>query len=229
MTEALTGIPVHFDTEALLKTAHVDAGGEDAATFAQLVALGRDVARPKVLLGEAFVEERGQDTVRIGGVTFTSRMLRANLDQVHRVFPFVATCGHEMDQVSLPEDEFMAQYWWDEIKAAALSCALRHLHEHLKRAYLLDKSAGMSPGAGDVEVWPIQQQTELFSLLGDVRAQIGVELTPSFLMVPNKSVSGIQFATDSDFRACQVCRRESCPSRSAAFDAELWKTVRAGE
>ena len=228
MTEALTSIPVRFDTEALLRAAHVEAGGEDAEVFQQLVALARDVARPKVLLGEAFVEERGQDTVRIGGVTFTSRMLRANLDQVQRVFPFVATCGHEMDQASLPADEFMAQYWWDEIKAAALGCALRHLHEYLKRTYLLGKSSGMSPGAGDVEVWPIQQQSELFSLLGDVKAQIGVELTPSFLMVPNKSVSGIQFATESDFLACQVCRREGCPSRSAAFDAELWKTVRTG-
>lgn len=229
MTEALGSIPVHFSTEALLKAAHVEPGGEDAATFEQLVALATEVARPKVLLGEAFVEERGEDTVRIGGVTFTSRMLRANLDQVQRVFPFVATCGHEMDQVDLPRDEFMAQYWWDEIKAAALGCALRHLHDHLKRTYLLDKSAGMSPGAGDVDVWPIQQQSELFALLGDVRGQIGVELTPSFLMVPNKSVSGIQFATESDFRACQVCRREGCPSRSAAFDAELWKTVRAEE
>jgi len=49
-----------------------------------------------------------------------------------------------------------------------------------------------------------------------------VELTDSFLMKPNKTVSGIVFPTEEDFRSCQVCRRADCPSRSAAFDAHLW-------
>jgi hypothetical protein len=83
----------------------------------------------------------------------------------------------------------------------------------------------MHPGSGDASVWPIEQQGPLFSLLGDVTGAIGVELTDSFLMVPNKSVSGVRFATEIDFRSCQLCHREGCPSRSAAFDPELWRSV----
>jgi len=44
-------------------------------------------------------------------------------------------------------------------------------------------------------------------------------------MVPNKTVSGVRFPTEHDFRACQVCHRDDCPSRSAPFDAELWEAI----
>jgi hypothetical protein len=58
-----------------------------------------------------------------------------------------------------------------------------------------------------------------------VTRHIGVVLTDSFLMIPNKSVSGIRFQTETDFRSCQVCRREVCPSRSAPFDKALWESL----
>ena len=226
MIEALTDIPVEFDLEALMGRVHVQPNTADAETFARLVDMAHEVARPKALRAESFVEARGEDTVRIDGVTFTSRMLRANLDRVERVFPYVATCGHEMDAVSLPRDEFLAEFWWDTIKAAALTAATKHLQEYLQQRFLLGKSASMNPGSGDVDVWPIEQQQELFGLLGDVKSLIGVELTPSFLMVPNKSISGIRFATEKDFRSCQVCRRENCSGRAAPFDEALWKSTR---
>ena len=123
MIEALTDIPVEFDIEALMGRVHVQPHTADAETFTRLVDMAREVARPKALLAESFVEARGEDTIRIDGVTFTSRMLRANLYRVERVFPYVATCGHEMDAVSLPSDEFLAEFWWDTIKAVALTTA----------------------------------------------------------------------------------------------------------
>ena len=83
----------------------------------------------------------------------------------------------------------------------------------------------MHPGSGDVSVWPIEQQQALFSLLGDVESEIGVRLTESFLMMPNKTLSGILFPTETDFGACQVCRRENCPSRKAPFDEALWQDI----
>lgn len=226
MIEALTDIPVEFDIEALMGRVHVQPRTADAETFTQLVDMAREVARPKALLAESFVEARGADTIRIDGVTFTSRMLRANLDRVERVFPYVATCGHEMDAASLPRDEFLAEFWWDTIKAAALTAATKHLQEHLQERFLLGKTASMNPGSGDVDVWPIEQQKELFGLFGDVESLIGVRLTPSFLMVPNKSVSGIRFTTEKDFRSCQVCRRENCSGRAAPFDEVMWKSTR---
>ncbi|MGI5867872.1 MAG: vitamin B12 dependent-methionine synthase activation domain-containing protein [Kiritimatiellia bacterium] len=223
--KALTNIPVDFDVESLLKRVHVEPRTEDARTFEHLVEQAREVARPKALYVESFIEAKGEDTVRIDGVTFTSRALRLNLDKAERVFPFVATCGRELDEVRLPQDEFLAAFWWDAIKTSAMRCAVRHLNDHLKTRHLLSRHAAMNPGSGDADVWPIEQQRELFALLGDVKRLIGVELTPSFLMVPNKSVSGILFATETDFRSCQVCRREDCPGRRAPFDRRLWNAI----
>ena len=74
-------------------------------------------------------------------------------------------------------------------------------------------------------MWPIEQQRELFALLGDVEGLIGVRLTASFLMVPTKSVSGLRFASAAEFYSCQLCRREKCPGRRAPFDRALWQRV----
>jgi hypothetical protein len=218
----LIDIPFALDMVSIARTVHVEPDSPDGRMLRELIEQARQIARPKALYREAFIDSKGDDTVAIEGVTFTSRMLRANLDRVERVFPFVATCGHEMDTVTLPAGDFLAEFWWDAIKAVLLGGAIWHLSEHLKQRFALGKAASMSPGSGEVDVWPIEQQRELFALLGDVKGQIGVELTESFLMKPNKTVSGICFATKVDFHSCQVCRRKDCPSRSAAFDPALW-------
>ncbi len=226
--ETLTDLPFELDVSALLRRVHLEPGTDDARQFEELVGLARRVGRPKAAYAEAFVDERGEATVRIGGVTFRSRALRMNLDAVERVFPVVATCGREVDHARRPSGDPLHEFWWETIKSELLAAARRHLDEHLRRRFRLGKTATMSPGAGDAAVWPIEQQRELFALLGDVEGRIGVALTPSFLMTPNKTVSGILFPTETDFRACQVCRRETCPSRSAPFDRRLWESIQEG-
>ena len=101
-----------------------------------------------------------------------------------------------------------------------------YLNEYLLQKYKIGKTASMQPGSGDTTVWPIEQQKELFSIFGDVERLIGVRLTDSFLMQPNKSVSGIIFPTEIDFKSCQLCHRESCQGRSAPFDKDLWESMR---
>ncbi|MDI6451365.1 vitamin B12 dependent-methionine synthase activation domain-containing protein [Anaerobaca lacustris] len=220
--KTLSDIPFELDLVSIAKTVHVEPDSPDGRTLAELIETARRMARPKALYTEAFIDAKGAETVTVDGITFTSRMLRANLEPIERVFPFIATCGHEMDTADLPAGDFLVEFWWDAIKAVLLGTAIRHLNEHLKHRYALGRTASMSPGSGDVDVWPIEQQAELFALLGDVKGQIGVELTESFLMKPNKTVSGICFATEVDFHSCQVCRRKDCPSRGAPFDPHLW-------
>ncbi|MBN2581421.1 MAG: vitamin B12 dependent methionine synthase [Planctomycetes bacterium] len=218
----LIDIPFELDVVSIAKTVHIEPDSPDGRTLRELIEKAWQIAQPKAMYKEAFIDGKGADTVTVGGLTFTSRMLRANLEPVERIFPFIATCGHEMDTADLPAGDFLIEFWWDAIKAVLLGGAIRHLNEHLKQRYALGKMSSMSPGSGDVDIWPIEQQRELFSLLGDVKGQIGVELTESFLMKPNKTVSGICFATKVDFHSCQVCRREDCPSRTAPFDLALW-------
>lgn len=224
--EALTQIEPALDTAALLARVHVAPDSEDAAAFTALVDQARAVARPKALYAEAFVEGRGDDTVWIAGLTFTSRMLRRKLETVERVFPYVATCGHEMDDVALPAGDVLVQFWWDAIKAELLAVARAHLLAQLTERFRLGQTARMSPGSGDADVWPIEQQRPLFALLEGVTPFIGVILTESCLMIPNKSISGLLFPTEEDFQTCQVCHRDPCPNRRASFDAAVWHSLR---
>jgi len=226
--EILTDIGFELDLDALSADLHVEPDTDDAREFAELLEKARASGKPKAVYKESYVEERGEDTVRIDGVTFTSRALRTNLEGIERVFPYVATCGEELDLIDLPTEDFVMRFWLDAIKATLLHSSTMHLSAYLDRKYALGKTSVMSPGSGDVTVWPIEQQQLLFSLFGDVKDLIGVELTDSFLMLPSKSVSGIRYPTERDFHSCQLCHRRNCPSRAAPFDKELWESMQDG-
>jgi hypothetical protein len=227
LVEALTSIPFDLDTESLMKQVRVVRGTDDAREFHDLLNMAKVHGKPKAVYAECFIEAKGDDTVRIEGITFTSLTLRRSLDTVERVFPFVVTCGNEIDQTIPVKGDFLKEFWRDTVKESLLMSAHKYLCDYLHRKFRLSKTAIMSPGSGDVTVWPIEQQKELFAVLGDVHGQIGVRLTESCLMVPNKTVSGVRFPTENDFRTCQVCHRENCPSRSAPFDKEVWDSMQS--
>lgn len=223
--QILSDIPFTLDAESLMDSLRIEPGSDDARDFEAYIQLAESIGNPKAVYREAFVDERTDDSVRLGEITLTSRMLSANLSSAERVFAFVATCGKEVHDGDPSNGDFLKEFWWDAIKSRLLGAARKHLGDLLQDAHRLGKTASMSPGSGDATVWPIEQQRPLFALIGDVREAIGVELTDSFLMIPNKSVSGITFRTEDDFRSCQVCHRDGCPSRSAPFDEKLWQSI----
>ena len=132
----------------------------------------------------------------------------------------MATCGSELDEIDLTDEDYLAAYWLDTFKAMALSSATTRLRKDFQTRFGGGKYATMNPGSADRSVWPLEQQKELFSLFGDVEKIIGVVLTDSYLMVPNKSVSGIFFHTEISFVNCQLCTREVCPNRKTPYQGE---------
>jgi hypothetical protein len=209
----------------LMKHLHIEPGSDDEKELQILMDLACEVGNPKAAYAVSFVETRDGDTVKIGGTSFTSRTLSRNLASSERIFPLLATCGHEMDEAFPAKGDMVKEFWWDMIKGQMLAAANTYLDDHLHRKFRLGKTVTMRPGSGDASVWPIEQQRELFALMGDVEQAIGVRLTDSFLMIPNKTTSGILFPTEVDFRSCEVCHRENCPSRHAAFNRQLWEEI----
>jgi hypothetical protein len=223
--EILSSIPFTLDADRIMTEARVEAGSEDAADLLALIEGARNIGRPKAAYAVSFVTAREGDQVRIDEVSFQSRVLAHHLKDVERVFPHVATCGSEMDREFSASGDLVKEFWWDLIKSRLLGAAHEYLNDHLHRKFRLGKTTVMRPGSGDASVWPIEQQTGLFALLGNVKRDIGVELMASSLMAPNKTISGILFPTETDFRSCEVCHRESCASRQAAFNQVLWDTL----
>ena len=208
-----------MDLDQLLKRLHVRER-EYVEELKGLAGEAQAVARPKALYKMAFIESQGDDYVVVDDVVLTSRVLRVNLDKAHRVFPFVATCGMELEEWTRSIDDVLHRYWADTIKRMALRSAIRALNEHLAEYYRPGRTSTMSPGS--LADWPLREQGALFSLLGNARDSIGVQLTDSFLMIPTKSVSGMRFPTEESFESCQLCPREHCPGRRAPYDKGLY-------
>lgn len=213
----LENIPVTFNVKDVLTRMHISPDDADLRrSVERVVEIAESVARPRAMYAVRYVEEREGDRVRIDDVWFNSRVLRLNLAEVHRVFPYVATCGRELEEAELPADDFMAPYIMDTVKLQALGAALGYLFEHLRQRYALGETTKMSPGR--LDDWPITEQAPLFALLGDVEKQVGVRLSESFLMFPVKSVSGLLFPTEVSFESCQLCPRAGCPNRRAEYE-----------
>jgi len=216
----LDNIPFDPSIDELLHSLHIGPDDEDAGRIRRLARQAAQVARPKVLYRQAYVDARGDNHVVLDGIRLTSRVLRVNLEGVHRVFPHVATCGRELDEWSGSLTDMIERYWADRIKEMALAAAVSAFIADLDERLRPGKTAVMDPGS--LEDWPLAQQGQLFSILGDVAKLIGVELTDSFLMVPIKSVSGLRFPTEKNFQSCRLCERQNCPGRRAPYDPELF-------
>ena len=221
----LADIPFKLDINDLLKQNHIKEGSDYAVEFQNLVDMAEKTGKPKVLFKECFINKKGIDTVSIDRIAFRSHVLRKNLDSIERVFAYVVTCGKEVDGIEIPQGDFLREYWLDTIKQELLDFSRKYLDDYLSQQYNIEETASMQPGSGDISVWPIEQQKELFSLFGDVEKLIGVRLTDSFLMLPVKSISGIIFPSRIDFKSCQLCYRKKCSRRKTPFNKDLWKSM----
>ena len=221
--EVLDNIPVRLDPEKVLKQLHITEDKNLEKSIQELIETARPIAKPKAIYEVSYVDNKNEDSLDIGGVRFTSRILRVNLDKAERVFPYVATCGRELYETTVSSDDFIKSYCLEMIKSIALSSAISYLKDYLTKNYALGQMSTMNPGSAGEDVWPIEQQKQLFSIFGNVEDLIGVRLTKSFLMIPNKSISGIFFPTEIRFQSCQLCPREVCQGRRAPYDAELVK------
>jgi len=223
--EVFNSIPVDLEPDEVLKSMRMRNSNQQIEKMIQeLVEVARSVAKPKAIYKVAYVDDRDGNIVTIDGVRFTSHVLRINLDQVERVFPYIATCGTELEEIAVPSGDIMKSFCFDVIKTMVMRSAITFLSSHLMEYYALDKISRMSPGS--LESWPITQQKELFSLFGSAEELIGVKLTENCIMVPLKSVSGIYFPTEIKFESCQLCPREKCISRRVSYDPELAKKYR---
>jgi len=168
----LDALPFQIDLEELKKKMRVKEGSEMAEKLGVMAQEAQKVARPKVCYRVAYVESKGDDHLMIEGIQFTSRVMRVNLDKVFRTFPFVATCGLELEAWSKSVDGIVEQFWAEEIKVLAVRGTIRYLHEYLTDRYQPGQLSRMNPGS--LPDWPLSEQKPLFALLGNGPATIGV-------------------------------------------------------
>lgn len=191
----------------------------DMSEIQALIDMAATLIEPKAIYEVGYIEDKLEDAVMVNGRRLTSRVLRKNLDQAERIFPFVITLGPKPGEKQADSTDLLENFYLDTIGNVALTSARKHLKRHLKSQFALEKISSMAPGS--LQDWPIEEQGPLFKLLGDVEAAIGVKLSNSLLMLPAKSISGIYFPTEGSFFSCQLCPRERCESRKAKYNPKL--------
>jgi hypothetical protein len=204
-----------------MRRLHMDAAKPFYEDVLALADKAEAIGNPKALYRVARIDEKRDDAIVAEGVTLTSRVLRVNVEEAHRLFLYVATCGTELAEWGKCLDDPLLGYAADIIGEMVLVSALQAMHAHIDEHYHPGHLATMNPGS--LADWPLPQQAPLFSLLGDVEGQIGVRLLDSFLMVPAKSVSGLRFPTETNYENCQLCQMPECPGRRAPFHPQLWE------
>lgn len=207
---------IEFRTDAGVVLSRLGLGREMEAEIAPLVEEALKAARPRACCAVAAIEERGERTVSVAGQTFNSHILRVNVEQCSEVGLFVATCGRELEAWAESHEDMLQRWCAEELCQLALHAAVTAVETHLDSFLPGAHHATMNPGS--LEDWPIQQQAVFFRALGEVEPAVGVTLTPSFLMRPRKSVSGLRFGAETAYSNCRLCPRLDCPGRRAAYD-----------
>ncbi|MFW6055201.1 MAG: vitamin B12 dependent-methionine synthase activation domain-containing protein [Thermodesulfobacteriota bacterium] len=210
--EIFNTIQVSLELSRVQKKLHF----EDPDRVQQLIDTALSCIVPRAAFRDVYPDSEQDMGVVIEGIEFRSTVLRKNLENIGRVFPFVITIGDSLEQQAAEYEDLLDRYLLDKIGDLILIQARRQLQNHLQQRYGFKKLSSMSPGS--LPDWPLQEQEKLFSLLGDVQGRLGVGLNESLLMLPRKSVSGMYFPTEVTFFSCQLCPRQNCEERKAAFD-----------
>ncbi len=222
-TTVLTQLQNDIEQANIFSILRVREGTQDWMDLTTMISEGLEMANAKALVSCAEIVARQENRVSIEGVWFTSNILARNLEESNRVFPFLVTCGMELEVWSERFGDVLQRYWAESIKEAVLRSAMNGFFAYLNDTYHPGHISTMSPGS--LENWPIGEQLPLFRLLGDTEGTIGVQLTESLLMRPTKSVSGLVFERSENFASCELCPRFDCPNRRAPYDETLFERV----
>ena len=204
------------DFDALAKRLRINEDCEDE--FREVYEDCLKIARPKGVFTECPVSQEGRETI-VGSRRFDSRVLSMNFKGLSRVFPYVISCGRELYDFARATDDPLCRYWIDGISEAALRAVGARLRKAVQETYGLGHINSVNPGS--LRDFPLSCQRPLFDLLGDGPDEIGLELTPTFLMLPYKSGSGIYFESEARYENCMLCPRIDCPGRRMPYDEEM--------
>jgi hypothetical protein len=134
--KVIDNMPVNLELDDVVKKTRIRSMNDGFRDIInELLDIARPIAKPKALFEISPVENRQGDSLEIGSRRFTSHILRVNLGKIDTVFPYIVTCGREVDEIKFPEHQLMKSYFMDQIKEVIMRSALSYLLDHIKTNY----------------------------------------------------------------------------------------------
>lgn len=225
-TLILDGFEFTVSPESFLKAVRLDPDGDPelASEALEVMEEGLALSRPRAVC-RCLPVEVANGTVLIGDTRLSNEFLAQKLSDSGICVPYVGTCGAEAAAWAEGLSDPMQAWWAHGLMLELLGCAMREVSAEVKKRWFPGAPHVTSLNPGSLEHWPIEGQAELFGLLSGGAEQIGVRLTPSMLMLPAKSGSGIFFSSSREYENCELCPRTDCPNRRMAFSGHTdWRT-----
>ena len=200
------------DVEQFKSRIHFDSLDEDSQQEALEVAQAL-VLKP-VFGGYSTTDIRfiSDFCAEIEGIRFEGRRL-CLIREARTVAPWFATCASE-EKCQDP----LRQFWVEELKLQALKVARHEAFKHFSSELGCNTVSSINPGSGVNSNWEISQLIPLFELFHKHFSSLPARLADSCFMLPQKSVAGILFKSDSEIFSCSECKRPNCPERKAEPD-----------
>ena len=220
MTQVVDHIPVKYDEEELLRKLNIETLKGQKKEIISLIEESRELIEPKAVYTQLKVVKIAGDSVCLDSGDVLKGVILADLLKCgQKVAPYIVTLGPKLENRAskLARNNVFLAFILNKIGDHALEIARGNI-ELLVEKTLGDKVSDFGPGEGTGELFGIEQQAVLFRILQPFE-NIGVRLTPSYLMIPKKSVSGVFAVTDEEYVACQYCPKE-CEERRSAFRGE---------
>ena len=217
--EVVDPVPLELKTAELAVNLKPQKLNED---FVSLFERARPLIEPKAAYTVIQVVGFDNDLVHLeNGHALKGIVLGDMLDRGQEIMPYVVTIGPKLESEISREKNLLHSFLLDRIGNHALHKACAYLKSLAAERFGSGRSVSeFSPGTGTGELFGIEQQKPLFRLLDAATASIGVQLTPSLMMVPVKSESGVLAATRHEYVACAHCPKQQCESRSTVFIGE---------
>lgn len=185
------------------------------------IRIARDLVRPRVVYTEKTIRKAEKGSLVLEEeVALRSGRLSKAMGMCDRAAVFIATIGKGIDSFihKLAEGERLADaYIFDAIGSVAAEETVekfQRIFDTRSRRRQEGTTLRFSPGYCD---WKVEEQRKIFGILDN--SLIGVHLSPSFLMTPRKSVSGV-FGIGSavkidrhSINPCSLCGLRGCVAR----------------
>jgi hypothetical protein len=175
----------------------------------------RSILEPKAVYSFVRVVDLNYDQVHLdNGHSLRSVVLGDILQVGQGIVPYVITIGPKLEERARERKNLLHAYLLEKIADHALEKAADYLRSHTGES-LGPIVSTFSPGSGTGELFSIEQQEVIFSILEPAKS-VGVRLSSSCMMLPRKSVSGVFAATQEDYVSCAYCPRK-CESRRRPY------------
>jgi hypothetical protein len=171
---------------------------------------------PRVLLDELEVTSVQHETLNLtGGKKLTGPLVTGHLVGAKKVVVAVCTVGEKIDEYAsqVMADDIVLGLAVDGVGSAAVEALANGVCRQIELEAAADKMQTTIPLSPGMIGWSVEEgQPVVFNLIDP--DEIGVRLTPYFLMVPRKTLSmiiGVGPGINSGERICDYCAmRETC-------------------